>query len=69
MNFRQIATEIMLTANEEKWYETRDRIEKALRAAHACAPGDRWIYVPEGYDAAQFFRSTEYWRDQPDGVR
>lgn len=30
MNFRQVATEIMLTANEEKWQETRGKIERAL---------------------------------------
>ena len=59
VNFRAVATEIMLHANEEKWYETRDRIEAALRSAQAAAEV-QWL--GHGYQVLN-------WRDQPDGVR
>ena len=74
MNFRAVATEIMLHANEEKWYETRDKIERALRLMWVAGfdVGDRSdLGNAELALHSTFYEAhaCELWRDQPDGVR
>ena len=50
MNFKEVAGEIILRANDEKWYETEERIVEALKAAfkEGAAEGLRSGLNPEG---------------------
>lgn len=74
MNFHAVATEIMLTANEEKWQETRDKIERALQSVQFQTL-DMYCYKGGGATPpAEWLRGLlppepDFWRDQPDGVR
>lgn len=83
MNFHAVATEIMLTANEEKWYETREKIAAAVKAGYElgqkncllCAiRAGNYTYAPFPTEQHQGGGSSggcrpDPWRDQPDGVR
>jgi hypothetical protein len=72
VNFIAIATEIMLTANEEKWQETRQHIADVLRGTYAIGARDGRLGAIR-FPSEDFQHAAEavnpLWRDQPDGVR